>query len=198
MNSREIKELIKAWFFISLAFAILFYGGFKIFSDFSAEFIVLFFISALTVGVAFLLHELAHKFVAQKYGYKAEFQAFDRMLFLAVVMSFFGFILAAPGAVMIKAENIPKEKNGKISIAGTLTNLFLALLFFTPLLLFGFSGFLFTLFKYGFIINSLLAVFNLIPFPGFDGRKVFDWNKFVWISTSIIAAALLMISLSFL
>ena len=58
------------------------------------------------------------------------------MLVLAILMSFFGFIFAAPGAVVIKASYIHPSKNGKISLAGPLTNIILALLFFAliPLL----------------------------------------------------------------
>ncbi len=27
------------------------------------------------------------------------------------------------------------------------------------------------------MINAWLALFNLIPFMGFDGHKIFEWNK---------------------
>jgi Zn-dependent protease len=97
--------LAKAWIVISLAFAIAM-SGFSV-----SKIIIVFFVSALTVGVAFLLHELAHKLVAQHYGCYAEFRSFDNMLILAIVMSFFGFVFAAPGAVMISGP-VGIRKNG--------------------------------------------------------------------------------------
>jgi Zn-dependent protease len=53
-------------------------------------------VSAFGVGTGFLLHELAHKFIAQRYGYWAEYRANRNGLILIIVMSLMGFILAAP------------------------------------------------------------------------------------------------------
>ena len=83
--------------------------------------------------MAFLLHELGHKLVAQKYGCQAEFRSFDQMLILAVIMSFFGFILAAPGAVLIQGR-VSRKQNGIISATGPGVNLSLAVMFFIALL----------------------------------------------------------------
>ena len=167
----EIHDLVKAWLILSLAFAIFFVGGFGITTTFFTAFIV----SLLTVGTAFILHELGHKFLAQHYGCFAEFRSFDFMLILSVIMSFFGFVFIAPGAVMIFGP-IGKKRNGIISMLGPLTNILLALIFaalflLTPLKLVG---------QYGFVINSWLALFNLIPISFFDGKKIFDWNKAVY------------------
>ena len=83
-TNKEIRDLLIAWFMISLAFAILFSG-----LSLSAFFLISLIISGLTVGIGFLLHELMHKFVAQKYGLMAEFHASYKMLFLAILFSFF-------------------------------------------------------------------------------------------------------------
>ncbi|MEK6935602.1 MAG: metalloprotease [Nanoarchaeota archaeon] len=185
-SRREIKDLLIAWLTISLAFAILFVG---IKNLFSSLFLISLVISAFTVGIGFLLHELMHKYIAQKYGLRAEFYAFYRMLFLALAFSVFGFIIAAPGAVTIQGR-ITKEKNGKISLAGPLTNIILAILFLIPLLFFKTEEILGLFFNYGLTINSLLALFNLIPIMPFDGRKVYEWNKEVYVITVIFALVL--------
>ena len=96
----ELIDITKAWFVLSLAFAFVFSGisllNGKIGNLFSLDFLVLFLISVFTAGLGFLLHELAHKFVAQKYGCVAEFRAFDNMLYLALgLAAFVGFIFAA-------------------------------------------------------------------------------------------------------
>lgn len=187
-SQKEIKDLFIAWLMISIAFAILLSGGISAFGSLNV-FFVSFVISGFTVGIAFLFHEIMHKFMAQKYHLWAEFRAFYKMLWLAIAFSFFGFIIAAPGAVMIRGF-LSREKNGKISLAGPLTNIILAFLFFVLLLFFKTEGILNLFFYYGLIINSLLALFNLIPFPPFDGYKVYAWNKTIYIAVVILALGL--------
>lgn len=165
----EIRELLKAWFALSLAFTIIQVGiG-------GSSFVNYFVISGLTVGIAFLVHELSHKFLAQKYGCLAFFQAFDLGLILAVGGSFFGFIFAAPGAVMISGV-VSQEENGKIAGAGPISNLILATGFWLLGQIFGQN----ILFSAGFQINSWLAFFNLLPVWQLDGLKVMNWDAKVW------------------
>ncbi|MBI4153024.1 metalloprotease, partial [Candidatus Woesearchaeota archaeon] len=178
-SKAELVDLLKAWVAISTAFAIVLTG-----LRLSAEFFIGIAVAAITVGIGFLLHELAHKVIAQHYGCFAEFRSFDTMLLLAVVLSFFGFIFAAPGAVMISGQ-VTRRENGLISVVGPWTNLVLALAFLglnisVPALS--------LVWAYGFQINTWLALFNMIPFWLLDGRKVWMWNKAVWGAT--VAAAL--------
>lgn len=191
-SNREIKELFIAWLMISVAFAILFSGGASFLLSFNFSFVIAFVVSAFTVGISFLLHELMHKYIAQRYGLWAEFRASYNMLWLALLFSFFGFIIAAPGAVIIGGF-INRERNGKISLAGPLTNIILAFLFFILILLFQTGGITGMILSYGLTINSLLALFNLIPLLPFDGRKIYLWNKPVYI-ISIVFAGLLFLS----
>lgn len=167
----EIRELSKAWIVLSLAFAVLFNPG----NYLSTAMVVSFIVSGLTVGIAFLLHELGHKFVAQRYGLWAEFRAHNEGLMLALVMSFFGFIFAAPGAVMIHGHT-SLNRIGKISAAGPLVNYVLSMLFMgfaivNPVTLIQ------PLFSYGASINAFLGLFNMIPFGMFDGKKILAWSK---------------------
>jgi len=184
-SKREIRDILKAWIVISLAFAIVL-GGVSL----SFGFLYFLLISAVTVGVGFLLHELAHKVVAQNYGLKAEFRSFDNMLALALLMSFFGFIFAAPGAVMISGR-VMIGQYGRIAVAGPITNLFLALFFLgiffisPPLLIQQIA-------QYGFFINSWLAFFNMIPVWQLDGKKVLEWNKPVYFLVAAVAFLFLM------
>jgi len=171
----EKQDLLKAWIAISIAFGIVIRPAGVAF--FSKELLIYIGISALTVGVGFLLHELAHKVIAQYYHCWAEFRANNTMLFLALVMSLAGFVFAAPGAVIIQGR-VTQKQYGIISAAGPLTNIILAILFF-PLLLLGY-GFIGKIGTYGFMINTWLALFNMIPFGMLDGKKILKWSKPVY------------------
>src|SRR3989338_8581865 len=177
----EIVDILKAWLALSLAFTFIYAGASVLNGDiqkvFSSNFAVIFIISMFTAGLGFLLHELAHKFVAQHYGCAAEFRAWDQLLYLAVGLAIFiGFIFAAPGAVMISGM-ITRKENGLISAAGPATNYVLAMLFLGLLHLLPQWA---NVFATGFSINIWLGMFNLITFGPLDGKKVFDWNKVVW------------------
>ena len=87
-SSHEKKDIARAWIIISLGFGILISNSYSVNLIFQN-----FLISFFTVGVGFLIHELAHKYVAQKYRYFAEFRADNKMLLIALVSSFFGFLL---------------------------------------------------------------------------------------------------------
>jgi Zn-dependent protease len=190
ISKKEIKDLTKAWIILSLAFAIYFMNG--LFLNF--EFLLAFLVAAITVGTAFIFHELGHKIMAQHYGCFAEFRSFDNMLFLALIASFFGFIFAAPGAVMISGP-VGIKRNGKISALGPGINMILAIIFLILHFNIQYPS-LNIITYYGFLINSWLALFNLIPLTMFDGKKILQWNKFVY-GLMVFVALILMIFQSF-
>lgn len=176
----EAQHLLIAWLVIGFCFS----AG-AIFS--STIFVGTFTIALLTVGLGFIVHELAHKFTAQKYGCQAEFRAWMWGLAMAIVFALISrghFIFAAPGATYITpiarpfgwGSRLSRKEEGLISLAGPMTNIALAVIF---LLLTGFGGFLeFSTLGYG--VNLWLAAFNLLPFSPLDGQKVFTWNQLVW------------------
>ena len=187
----EIRDLIIAFVFISLSFAIANAGR-----NPSAILAVLPYI-LVGVGTGFIFHELGHKFVSMKYGYWAEFKLWPQGLLLALISSFFGFVFAAPGAVYTYADYMTDEINGKISIAGPIVNIILALIFLAIAVCVYPSAFtsdlsvtIFIICSVGFSINSFLAVFNLLPIGNLDGSKVLTWNVLIWIATIAVAGIL--------
>jgi len=190
-SETELIDFLWAWAAISFAFAVVLGGGIRGVGNGFPERLIL---AAVTVGVAFLLHELGHKFVAQKYGYWAEFRRFDFGLILAVILSFFGTVFAAPGAVMIDGL-ITNEQNGKIAVAGPLVNIVLAGLFLLLGLFLGsfnlFAPLLQNIVGYGIGINAWLALFNMLPIPPLDGSKVISWSLPAWIGIIAIASFIL-------
>ena len=105
-TSSEVRDLIIAFLFISLCFAILYA---RRDTSFLMQILPMIMIA---VGLGFILHELGHKFVSMKYGYWAEFKLWPQGLILALVTSFFGFVFAAPGAVYTYANYMTDEING--------------------------------------------------------------------------------------
>lgn len=168
MDGREIIDLVAAWIVLSLAFG-------NLLSGLAVE---SFLIAFGTVGVGFLLHELAHRLVARKFGLGARFEADYSMLGLALLLSFAGFIFAAPGAVYTRGPRNARQQT-MISVSGPITNIVLAAaFFFVP----GVIG------EYGFQINSWLALFNMIPFGGLDGESILRNNKVLYAVVAGVAA----------
>jgi Zn-dependent protease len=166
----EINHIAVALFVITIALTLYFFGFPSVFG-----FIGGFLVMLLTFGIAFIAHELAHKYVAQKYGFWAEFRYWETGLLLGLLMGISrAFLFLAPGAVYISAYNISKRQNAYISLAGAATNFTLALIFFLLSPLFG------SISEFAIEINLLLAIFNLLPIPPLDGSKVFAWAPKNW------------------
>ena len=183
-SKAEVKEILKAWFITSLAFAIVFtVRDHGVSATIGPALIFPFILSFFTVGVGVVLHELGHKYFGQKYGTKSEFKAFDRLLFIGVLMSFTGFLFVLPGAVWTSGR-VNSKQLGVIALAGPMVNFILGFLFI-PLLWAG--GLLLAIGQMGVEINFLLAVFNMIPMGMFDGAKVLAWNKYVWATFTILS-----------
>lgn len=133
----------------------------------------------LTVGTGFVLHELAHKFVAQHYGAHAFYRAWTTGLFLAVALAVAtngGFIFAAPGAVYVFGRHLTHAQNAKISLAGPATNIVLALVFVFLMAVPGLA----VIGYQGAYVNLFLAMFNMLPVFVLDGAKVFAWSPAIW------------------
>jgi Zn-dependent protease len=167
----EIRDIIFSLAILSFAFA---YPNVA-----SIDFLAV----LVAVGLGFLLHELAHKFSANKFGCKAEYKAYYNGLGLAVLLAVLtngSFVFAAPGAVYFGGLKLNKRKVGLIALAGPATNI---VLFIISLALLSMSPF------FGFVafVNIWLALFNLLPFGPLDGEKVFNWDKRIWSAVFALA-----------
>ncbi|WP_135302714.1 zinc metalloprotease [Haloarcula amylovorans] len=193
-SRQELRDLLIAWLALGLAFTLLLQPQFRSallgqVGDLTLAAVAsTLVVSLLTVGVGFLLHELAHKVVAVRFGQVAAFRADYRMLGFAIVGALVGFLFAAPGAVVHRGRISAKE-NGLIALAGPVTNLLLAVVFLVPfvaILLSGSdSGFLWEVAYRGLQINLLLAGFNMLPFGPLDGRKVRAWSNLVFFVVAV-------------
>jgi Zn-dependent protease len=192
ISAIELKDLLLSLSALVIAFSVLING--RIIPDFEMILII-----TVGVGTGFLLHEMAHKFMALHFGYFAEYRANPMGLLFAVAASFAGFIFAAPGAVMIskpaarQAFYMPdlfsqeelrreiKKETLWISLAGPMTNIILTVFFFLALILSPSSSTASMAANFALFINLTLAAFNLIPIGPLDGKKIFDSNRTVWL-----------------
>jgi len=138
------------------------------------------------ISLSFIPHELAHKYVAIKYGCFARYQMWKKGLMFALALAILTggrFVFAAPGAVMIytafrdghgvRQVSLTAKQNALISAAGPAMNIMIALLFLPVATGSDFFG---TIVR----INAFLALFNLLPFPPLDGSKIIWYNFLLW------------------
>ncbi|NAL77410.1 hypothetical protein DYY65_04065 [Nitrososphaera sp. AFS] len=139
---------------------------------------------------AFLVHELAHKFLAQYYGSWAEFRAQLYGLIITAIsaLPIMPFKFIAPGAVMVGLSD--KNRFGRVALIGPLTNLIMGFSFLISTHLYPYQSYLYA----GASFNAWIAMFNMLPFGVLDGQKIFDWNKILWACTMAGAMILFIIA----
>ncbi len=180
-SATEVRDIIIAWVALSAAFLIAQRGGLigglgpqgspqAILGNFG--------VSLVAVGLGFVLHELMHKFTAERFGYQAEFKMWPFGIVFALITSALGFIFAAPGATYVHGTDVPDRLNGIISLAGPITNIIIALGFLSFALVGG--PIVSQIGAVGLEVNFFLAAFNMLPVMPLDGAKVWRWNKVLW------------------
>ncbi|MCE4624694.1 MAG: M50 family metallopeptidase [Desulfurococcales archaeon] len=156
-----------------------------------------FYVSPLFISiiVAFLAHELAHKLVGRKYGMVTEFVVYTPGLLLTILSGLLPVVILAPGYVktLIYYYTRSTEKGIVASVAaGPATNIIISLL--SILLLTAYSNAYTTvhhLLAYMAWVNSWIAFFNLLPIPPLDGSKLASRSRGLWISLFAISLLLL-------
>lgn len=191
MEFHEAKEILISAGALAVAFGIAAAGGITKLS------VSLLAAAAVAVSLSFVLHELAHRFIARAYGAYAEYRMWAAGLVLALVFSLFGFVFAAPGAVVIHpkadlwgtAPVLTRKKTGIIALSGPLTNIALAGVFAAL-----FVATHAAVFKLAVMVNIWLALFNLVPLPPLDGSKVLAWDAKIWAAAFALSAVLFLFS----
>jgi Zn-dependent protease len=130
-------------------------------------------------GIATILHDLAHKYGACRYGCITEYKFWG--LGTVTMLStawLFGNAFAKPSRTLIRSEKIlAPEEAAIIKLAGPFMSMGVAIvsLFLIPLGgLFAIAG------SAGFSMNLLNSVFSLVPIKPNDGVEIYAWNKVVW------------------
>ena len=180
-SSYEKEQLRESIGILTIAFALALSDGLKVVINDPNILLRTLPLAFAAVITGFLLHELAHKWMAEQYGCWAEYRGNKNGLYFALAMSaLLGWLLAAPGAVMVSGR-VTDRQNGIIAAVGPITNIVIALVFLPVFVLTnsmdGQITILNELARFIVIINLILAGFNMIPFQPLDGSKVIVWNK---------------------
>lgn len=193
----ELRDIFVAIFVLTVIFSYVpSVSGF--FSLLPAAFVV--------VVTSFLIHELAHKFVAIRYGAKAYFKIWPLGLIAGLVLMLIPMVkIVAPGSVVIYSHKFGRWKRkferhskfteitikevGIIAAVGPLMNIIIALVAW-GMLSTAFVGNQFL--AYLVLINAWLAIINMIPVNPLDGAKVFTWKPWLWLMMIVISAIFLL------
>ena len=173
MDRSELFELIISWLTISIAFA-------WDMNPYTFFYHLPFYLVA--VGTAFIFHELAHRYVAHRFGYPARYIMWKEGLIFALLLAILTngrFVFAAPGAVYIFGHPRPKE-NAYISAAGPTANLIIALLICSLLLLAQPMKGVATLLHGLAWVNLFIGIFNLFPIYPLDGSKILPYSPLLY------------------
>lgn len=188
----EIRRLLTA---ILVVFIVM--SGTNIVRAFYGDLSIIFTLIAIILG--FVLHELAHKYVAIKRGFLASFMFDVRWALISLLTAFLPIKLLATGYVAIIGNVSPRD-SGKIAAAGPITNILISLISFTTLRIITFLKFLYIPWILDLLhiiayVNSWLALFNLLPIPPLDGSKVSGWNIKNWAYLFIASIILLIVTI---
>ena len=176
-SKTEINHLTLATLAFTMALAFMFSGGILgALSDPSA-FLVYGVLALITFTPGFLVHEIAHKIQARKYGCWAEFRASPSGLRFGVLLAaILGIVFMAPGAVMV-AGNTTREQFGKVALAGPVSNVVLWCLGLASAVAFGGAGGIADdVIYYWMWANGILGALNMLPFGPLDGKKIKTWS----------------------
>jgi len=176
-SKTEINHLSLATLAFTMALAFMFSGGIRgALSDPSA-FLVYGVLALVTFTPGFLIHEIAHKIQARKYGCWAEFRASPSGLRFGVLLAaILGIVFMAPGAVMV-AGNTTREQFGKVALAGPVSNVVLWCIgLASAVAIGGAGGIVDDVIYYWMWANGILGALNMLPFGPLDGKKIKTWS----------------------
>ena len=196
-TKNEVRDLLIAFIVLSFCFAIA-TVKFDLHGIISLLPIVM-----VGVGLGFIFRDLGQKYVAMKYGYGAEFELWPSGLVIAFITALIGIVFAFPGDVKITPDNLSDELCGRITIAGPMANMALALVFLViAALLQYFSNYsnilhlFYLICTIGFSVNTFLATFNMLPIWSLDGIKVLKWSPKYWFIVFAIGVIMTILSIT--
>jgi Zn-dependent protease len=128
---------------------------------------------AMIAAPAIILHELAHKFVAMGFGAVAILRAPIGWYIAVVIMRMLNFPLIFFVGGEVLHTPLPPLESALVSISGPLINFLLYLAAIAIIKYNLVNRKYFKIIQISGKLNMFLAIFNMIPLPGFDGFNFF-------------------------
>ncbi len=153
----------------------------------------------IAVITGFILHELAHRNMARKYGCFSRFVLDPIGLLLTIVSGLIPVIkIILPGYVFISIPYydpvLTRRIEGITAAVGPLVNIVIAILSYTVISLFKAPLIVFLILNTMTVVNAWIAFFNLLPIPPLDGSRVIKWNPVMWGLMFLASIVLLILS----
>ena len=198
----EINHLTQATLAFTIALAFMSVNGIFGALEYPYSFVMGGVFWIIPLAPAFIVHEVAHKVVARKYGCWAEFRASPAGLRFGIIFAaILGIVFMAPGAVMV-AGNTTRSQFGKIALAGPVSNIMLWGIGIAMVVL-GLETTNFTFRDHGLLFywcwgNVGLGAFNMLPIGPLDGKKIKTWSDSIYWIWALIFVSLIWFNLNVL
>ena len=190
----ELRHVGAAVLALVLIFTAGYAGGITRFG-FIPIFLAVFPYMLVAAAGPFVLALWAQKRVGARHGCTIEFRVQGQWLFLSLFFAgVLGWIFAVPGN-LLRFGNLTRAAAGKMGLAGPATLIVVAVGARLAAEALGPSAGwpVFALALVGWV-NSLLAIFQSIPLPGFPGHDVWRWSKVTFAILMAFAVAAFVIT----
>ncbi len=133
----------------------------------------------VVAGLATMLHDLTHRYVAYRYKVTTEYQFWLLgTIVMFITTLFFGIVYSVPARTLINdVKKLGLKEQAIIAFSGPMMSIGVTLAFF---LLVPFGGWFKVIGLLGVSMNLLSAVYSLMPFDPMDGNKLYSWKKAAW------------------
>ena len=149
----------------------------------------------ISIIIAFIIHELAHRYVGRLYGLKTEFVATTTGLLITALTGVLpNIVVLAPGYVrLLYFAGYPLAGRALLysTAAGPASNIVLAIIAAALGGLAPGGSWLHSFLAWTVWVNAWIAFFNLIPIPPLDGSKIARLDVKLWAIMMLASFALL-------
>ncbi|MFH1510924.1 MAG: hypothetical protein ABIF10_04470, partial [Candidatus Woesearchaeota archaeon] len=160
----------------------------------------------IIVASSFIVHQLGHRLIGLKIGYRVEYRIWWYGLLIGIVVMLLTrgkFWVLVPGSILVhhmQLHRLGKFRFGPnvfsfsmISLWGPLASIFFAAIVKTLQVWFGLAIFGEAFVDKLFMFNLWLAAYALLPIPPLAGSRIFFHSRaiYVFVAASVIAYAIL-------
>ncbi len=169
INISEIAAVLMAAFILGISLSWQYFGP-------TPDFFLWIVINGFICVIAGVSHEVVHRIFAFIFKIKVEYALWPAGSVMTIVSAYLGNAFSVQGFLVEEIpENTKKWKVGLMKLSAPLFSAFV-MVFFAILNVF----FPNRIFQSIYSVSAVLAMLEMLPFRGLDGKDVKEWNVFVW------------------